>query len=135
VHPQTFASLMPDFNTLKQTGADFKSRMFTSAGDVKQLEHGMVGLTFYVGSVTLEVLANPFVRKGFAFGVADGELRRAGSTDITYDLPGEEKGRYFHRLPDVAAVELRCFADQTLFSKSLNKHILFSNIRVDAPSV
>jgi hypothetical protein len=134
VHPQTFASLMPDFNTLKQTGADFKSRMFTSAGDVKQLEHGMVGLTFYVGSVTLEVLANPFVRKGFAFGVADGELRRAGSTDITYDLPGEEKGRYFHRLPDVAAVELRCFADQTLFSKSLNKHILFSNIKVDAPS-
>lgn len=134
VHPQTFASLMPDFNTLKATGSDFKSRMFTSAGDVKQLEHGMVGLTFYVGSVTLEVIANPFVRKGYAFGVAAGELKRAGSTDITYDIPGEESGRYFHRLENVAAVEMRCFADQALFSKSLNKHILFSNIKVDAPS-
>lgn len=134
VHPQTFASLMPDFNTLKATGADFKSRMFTSAGDVKQLEHGMVGLTFYVGSVTLEVIANPFVRKGYAYGVADGELKRAGSSDITYDIPGEEQGRYFHRLDNVAAVEMRVFADQTLFSKSLNKHILFSNIKVELPT-
>jgi hypothetical protein len=133
VHPQTFASLMPDFNTLKATGADFKSRMFTSAGEVKQLEHGMVGLTFYVGSVTLEVIANPFVRKGYAYGVASGELKRAGSTDVTYEIPGEEKGRYFHRLENVAAVEMRVFADQTLFSKSLNRHILFSNIKVDLP--
>lgn len=134
VHPQVFASLMPDFNTIKQSGADFKSRMFTQSADVKELEHGMVGLKFYVGGVELDVVANPFVRKGYAMGVADGELKRAGSSDVTYDIPGEQESRYFHRLPDSAALELRIFADQALFSRTLNKHILFSNCLTDSPS-
>lgn len=133
-HPMTMASMFPDFNTLKATGTEFKSRYFVSGGETKQLEHGTVGLRFYVGSVTLDVVANPFVRKGYAYGVASGELRRAGSSDITYDVPGEEKARYFHRLENTAAVELRIFADQTLFSLSLNKHILFSNIKTELPT-
>jgi len=134
VHPQVFAGLMPDFNTIKASGSDFKSRMFTTAAETKQLEAGMVGLKFYVGGVELDVVANPFVRKGFAMGVADGELKRAGSSDITYDIPGEQTARYFHRLENVAGLELRIFADQTLFSRSLNKFILFSNCKTDLPS-
>jgi hypothetical protein len=134
VHPIVFAGLAPDFNTVKATGADFKSRVFTSQSEVKKLEHGMIGLVFYVCGVEVEVVCNPFVRKGYGFGVADGEFMRAGSSDISYDMPGEESGKYFHRLENTAALEMRVFADQTLFSKSLNKHLLISNILVDAPS-
>lgn len=134
VHPQVFAGLMPDFNTIKASGADFKSRMFTTAAETKELEAGMVGLKFYVGGVELDVVANPFVRKGYAMGVAEGELKRAGSSDITYDVPGEQTARYFHRLDNVAGLELRIFADQCLFSRSLNKFILFSNCKTDLPS-
>lgn len=134
VHPQVFAGLMPDFNTIKANGADFKSRMFTTAAETKELEAGMVGLKFYVGGVELDVVANPFIRKGYAMGVAADELKRAGSSDVTYDIPGEEKSRYFNRLENVAGVELRIFADQCLFSRSLNKFILFKNCLTDAPS-
>ena len=134
VHPQVFAGLMPDFNTIKATGSAFKSRMFTTAAETKQLEAGMVGLKFYVGGVELDVVANPFVRKGYAMGVAANELKRAGSSDINYHIPGEDKGRYFHRLENTAALELRIFADQTLFSQSLNKFLLFSNCKTSAPS-
>jgi hypothetical protein len=128
VHPLVFASLMPDFNTLKATGSDYKSRIFTTSSEVKKLEHGVYGITFIVGSVEVVLVANPFIKIGHAFGVADGELMRCGSTDITYKIPGEEQEKYFHRLPDIAGLELRVFSDQALFSVTLNKHLHMSGI-------
>lgn len=128
VHPLVFASLMPDFNTLKDSGSSYKSRIFTTSSEVKKMEHGVYGITFIVGSVEVVLVANPFIKIGHAFGVADGELMRCGSTDITYKIPGEEQEKYFHRLPDVAGLELRVFSDQALFSVTLNKHLHMSGI-------
>ena len=128
VHPLVFATLMPDFNTLKESGSKYKSRVFTTSSEVKKMEHGVYGITFIVGSVEVVLVANPFIKIGHAFGVADGELMRCGSTDITYKIPGEEQEKYFHRLPDVAGLELRVFSDQALFSVTLNKHLHMSGI-------
>lgn len=128
VHPLVFASLMPDFNTLKATGSDYKSRIFTTSSEVKKLEHGVYGITFIVGSVEVVLVANPFIKIGHAFGVADGELMRCGSSDITYKIPGEQEEKYFHRLDNIAGLELRVFSDQALFSVSLNKHLHISGI-------
>ena len=132
VHPLVFASLMPDFNTLKQNGSEYKSRIFTTSSEVKKMEHGVYGITFIVGSVEVVLVANPFIKIGHAFGVADGELMRCGSTDITYKIPGEEQEKYFHRLPDIAGLELRVFSDQALFSVTLNKHLHMSGITIEA---
>jgi len=134
VHPLVFASLMPDFNTLKATGSDYKSRIFTTSSEVKKLEHGVYGITFIVGSVEVVLVANPFIKIGHAFGVADGELMRCGSSDITYKIPGEEQEKYFHRLDNIAGLELRVFSDQALFSVSLNKHLHISGITVPPPA-
>jgi len=123
VHPMVFASLMPDFNTLKADPSLYKSRIFTTSSEVKKMEHGVYGITFIVGSVEVVLVANPFIKIGHAFGVADGELMRCGSSDITYKIPGEETEKYFHRLDDVAGLELRVFSDQALFSVTLNKHL------------
>jgi hypothetical protein len=117
VHPRVFASMMPDFNTIK-----------TTSSEVKTLEHGVYGITFIVGSVEVVLVANPFIKVGHAFGIADGELMRCGSSDITYKIPGEEQEKYFHRLPDVAGLELRVFSDQALFSVTLNKHLHIKDI-------
>ena len=133
VHPLVFATLMPDFNTLKASGSDYKSRIFTTSSEVKKMEHGVYGITFIVGSVEVVLVANPFIKIGHAFGVADGELMRCGSTDITYKIPGEEQEKYFHRLPDVAGLELRVFSDQALFSVTLNKHLHMSGILLEEP--
>lgn len=134
VHPQTFANLMPDFNTLKDSGANFKSRVFSDAGGVKQLEHGTYGIKFFVDGVELTVVSNSLIEKGKALGVVESELRRAGSSDITYDIPGRESGKYFKDLPDMAAMELRIFSDFALAPLSLNQHILFTNIDNGLPS-
>ena len=128
VHPRVFASMMPDFNTIKSGASNFKSRIFTTSSEVKKLEHGVYGITFIVGSVEVVLVANPFIKVGHAFGIADGELMRCGSSDITYKIPGEEQEKYFHRLPDVAGLELRVFSDQALFSVTLNKHLHIKDI-------
>lgn len=128
VHPRVFATMMPDFNTLKATGDQYKSRIFTSQSEVKKLEHGVVGITFYIDSVEVTIVSNPFIRKGFAYGIADGELMRCGSTDITYRIPGESEEKYFHRQDNTAALELRVFSDQALFSQTLNRHLCIYNI-------
>lgn len=130
VHPLVFASLMPDFNTLKANGSDYKSRIFTTSSEVKKLEHGVYGITFIVGSVEVVLVANPLIKIGHAFGVADGELMRCGSSDITYKIPGEQEEKYFHRLDNIAGLELRVFSDQALFSVSLNKHLHIHGITV-----
>ena len=132
VHPLVFATLMPDFNTLKENGSKYKSRVFTTSSEVKKMEHGVYGITFIVGSVEVVLVANPFIKIGHAFGVADGELMRCGSSDITYKIPGEETEKYFHRLDDVAGLELRVFSDQALFSVTMNKHLHMSGITIEA---
>jgi len=135
VNNRVFAEMMPDFNTLKKNEispgvAKYSSRMFTTSKDVEQLQHGMMGLKFIVGSTELTVAANPLVKAGFAFGIPDGYFRRTGSTDITYDLPGQE-GKYFKSLEDTAACELRVFTDQALFSEALNPAVCFTGITLD----
>lgn len=128
VHPRVFATMMPDFNTLKSTGANFKSRIFTTSQEVKQLNHGVYGITFIVGSVEVVLVANPFVKIGICLGVADGELMRCGSTSISYKSAGNDGENYLQRMENSAAYELRSFADEALFSTTLAKHIYFSGV-------
>jgi hypothetical protein len=131
INNRVFAEMMPDFNTLKQTGnTRFASRMFTESKDVERLEHGMIGLKFIVGSTELVVASNPLVKGGYGFGIPDGYFKRTGSTDITYDLPGQD-GKYFSKLEDIAAVELRVFTDQALFAEALNTAVVFTGINID----
>lgn len=130
INNRVFAEMMPDFNTLKTDQTRYTSRMFTTSKDVEQLSHGMMGLKFIVGSTELTVASNPLVKAGFAFGIPDGYFRRTGSTDITYDLPGQD-GKYFKSLEDTAACELRVFTDQALFSEALNPAICFTGITLD----
>lgn len=135
VHPQTFANLMPDFNTLKSTGSDFKSRVFSSAGEVKSLEHGTYGIKFFVDGVELTVVSNSLIPKGEAFGIVEDQLRRAGSTDVTYDHPGlESKGKYFSKIPNTILMDLQVYADFTLAPISLNSFIRYHNINNGLPS-
>jgi hypothetical protein len=133
-HNQIFASLMPDFNTIKQGGANFKSRTFVTGGDVETLQHGTKAIRFQVGSVEMDVVANPLIKKGYAALVAMDELARAGSTEVTYSIPGSsDDGQYWRSAPGSAVYELQIYTDQTLMSRTLNQHLLFSNIKVDAP--
>ena len=56
-----------------------------------------------------------FVKEGYAYIVPPKELERIGSTEVTFQMPGVEEGRFFRLLNDENGYELRLYTDQSLF--------------------
>jgi len=127
VNPRVFSTLVPDFNTVKDTGTAFKSRVFNSQEDVKDLAHGAEKIRFFVAGHETTLVSNPMVKAGLAMGLEDGVLVRVGSTKLTFDIPGSEQV-YFRPLEGKAASELRMFADESIFSRKMNGHLIISGI-------
>jgi hypothetical protein len=127
VNPRVFGSIIPDFNTVKDTGATFKSRVFNESSEVKDLVHGAQKLKFYVAGQETEIISNPMIKAGYAIGLEESALVRVGSTTATFDLPGSE-GVYFRPLQDESAVELRIYCDEAIFSRKNNGHLIISGI-------
>jgi hypothetical protein len=128
VNPLTFSAMLPDFNTVKDTGSDFKSRLFTDAASAKTLQHGVNAIKFYVNSIEVSVVATSYCKQGVAFGVDESSFTRIGSTPMTFKLPGSSDGVYFRDLDEYAALELRSFADEALFCNKPARSIYFYGI-------
>jgi len=131
----TFSSMFPDFNTVKSV-ADFSgssanpfaSRNFPDAGSVKTLEHGVNAIKFFINSVEVEVIASPYVKEGYAFGMSDEGWTRVGSRDLSLGTPGMAEGQYWLNASEYSALELRAFTDQALFCTKPARQILFTGI-------
>lgn len=131
----TFSSMFPDFNTVKSvadfTGSGrnpFTSRNFNSPQDVKQLEHGVNAIKFYINSVEVEVIASPYVKEGYAFGMSEEGWARVGSRDLSLGTPGMPEGQYWINSNTHSALEIRSFTDQALFCSKPARQILFTGI-------
>lgn len=132
VNSRTFATMFPDFNTVKNSAGSnvFDSRVFTDADQVANLSHGVKALKFYVNSVELDVVATDYAKIGYGYGVAADTLKRVGSTEMTFDIPGSQDGVYFRDVSEYAALELRAFVDEALFCEKPARNILLSGITV-----
>ena len=135
VSPVTFSTMFPDFNTVKSVANfsglannPFPGRTFTDANEVKTLEHGVNAIKFYINSVEVEVIASPYVKEGYAFGLSDEGWVRVGSRDLSLGTPGMPEGSYWMQAQDYSALELRAFTDQALFCTKPARQILFTNI-------
>lgn len=131
----TFSSMFPDFNTVKSV-ADFSgsgrnpftSRNFNSPQDVKTLEHGVNAIKFFINSVEVEVIASPYVKEGYAFGMSEEGWARVGSRDLSLGTPGMPEGQYWINSNTHSALEIRSFTDQALFCSKPARQILFTGI-------
>lgn len=85
----------------------------TPAGK-KKLENGAEALTLYSSNGELEIIPHPMVKNGEGFIVPMKRVKRIGSSDVTFELPGR-KDQFFHHLQDKTGFELRCLSDQALF--------------------
>ena len=137
VSPITFSTMFPDFNTVKSvanftTGANqpnpYPGRVFNDESQVKTLEHGVNAIKFFINSVEVEVIASPYVKEGYAFGMSDEGWVRVGSRDLSLGTPGMPEGSYWMQAQDYSALELRAFTDQALFCTKPARQILFTGI-------
>lgn len=132
VNSRVFAGMIPDFLTSRDT----RSGSALSAGRVMQdneasLTHGTKALKFIINSVEVNLIANDYVKAGYAYGLASGTWIRVGSSEMTFNLPDMQEGQYFRQLPDYASMELRAYSDQAIFCNRPARNIMFTGIDAD----
>lgn len=102
--PKTWANLNGDQAALRAYDASYGKKAEVGAEEI--VYHGQNGL--------IKVKSSIYVKEGEAFMVPTKRMKRIGSTDITFNRPGQSE-KIFLELPSNAGFELRARSSQTLF--------------------
>jgi hypothetical protein len=118
VSPTTFGNMVTDQSAL---------RSYDNSYSGGKLENGGESLVFHAVNGKIEVVAHPFVMDGDAFAIPVESLKRIGSVDLTFGVPGMDEA-FFTLVPAKSAVELQCMADQAIFLEKPAHGIYFQEI-------
>jgi len=77
-------------------------------------DYGFEGLKLHCQSGLMTIEPHSMVKDGEAFIGPPTNIKRLGSTDVTFNNPGTE-GKFFRELTDAAGFELRNYSDQAIF--------------------
>lgn len=105
VHHATFVDLVNDIEAARTYGGDQYKQ--------NQIERGTQSLKLFSPSGVMTIKVHDCVKRGDAFGLMLSKWKRIGSTDPTFKFNGTDQ--YFFDLENVAALELRSFADNAWF--------------------
>ena len=89
INPKVWASLQTDQAALRMYDSSYKS---------SEAENGVQKLTFHSQNGMINVWSHPFVKEGDGFLVPLVDCVRPGTSDITFDIPGQAKGNIFTQL-------------------------------------
>lgn len=105
---------------------ELKRQVDASYSATKQVrgsrEFGFVG---QAGNV--RIVPSTFVKEGYAYLVVTSDFKRIGSTDITFNRPGQ-KDSFFMDLENHAGYELRAYSDQALFCEAPGRQVVISGL-------
>lgn len=104
VNPQTWANLLTDQAAL---------RMYTNASGT--FENGADKIVFMGQNGKIEIVSHIFVKEGDAFIIPFSKISRVGSSPMTFNIPGTDKGRIFIQQSGALSFEYRAFSQETLF--------------------
>jgi len=93
------------------TEQDAKRRHTSPSDSVKS---GAREISFFGQNGTIIIKASTFVKEGYSYIVAEKDLKRIGSTEVTFKRPDGEE--FFKLLEGKNGVEMRCITDQALFT-------------------
>lgn len=116
----TWADLNNDHAALRRFGDSTRS----------ELDLGTQKIQYFGPTGLIELVPHPMVKAGEAFLLDLDQMKRVGSTDVTFKLPGVEgqDPHFFRELSDNAGFELRCYYDQALISTRPAAHTKITNI-------
>ena len=114
------------FNNMNSDQAALRS--FDSSYKPSEAESGTDKLVFHGPAGKLAVRPHLYMKNGYALGVPMQSLKRIGSTDVTFDLPGKPDGEIFLHIPDKSGYEMRCFSEQAVYTNKPCHGVLISGI-------
>lgn len=112
VNPKHWDKLLSDLNAKRQIDSSY---------DSKEIKAGTNSIKFYGQNGMIEIVSSLFVKEGFAYVLPVKELERIGSTEVTFQMPGVEEGRFFRLLENENGYELRLYTDQALFCPTVGQ--------------
>jgi hypothetical protein len=114
------------FNTMNTDQAALRS--YDKSYNPSEAESGSDRLVFHGPAGKLSIRPHLYMMNGFSLGVNMASLKRIGSTDVTFDLPGKPNGEVFLHLPDANGYEIRAMSEQAIYTNKPCHSVLISGI-------
>ena len=89
-------------------------RVHDSSYSSSKVEAGQKEIVFYGQNGIIKIVSSTFVKQGFSYILAKKDLKRIGSTEVTFKRPDGEE--YLELLEGKHGIEMRCYTDQALFT-------------------
>jgi hypothetical protein len=118
VNPRAWANMLADQAALRKYDVSYSD---------SELKNGSRSIKFYSQNGELEIEPSIYVKQGYAYLLYLEDWCRVGSTDLTFKLPGSNE-EFFRQVENAAALELRLFSDQAVFSSSPGKNVIMINV-------
>lgn len=103
-------------------------RVYDSSYRQDQTESGSSKIVFHGPSGKLTLRPHLYMMDGYAVGVPMSTLKRIGSSDVTFQLPGKPDGEIFLHIPDKSGYEIRNWTEQAIYTNSPCWGVGFSGI-------
>ena len=117
VSTRTFSNLSSDQSALRRHGGE------------KKAVNGFEAIEFYAPNGLLRIVPHMYVKNGDAIGYAPRQMKRIGSTDLTFKLPQAKGGEeIFLHLQDKNAYELRARYSWTPYCRKPVTLVYFDDI-------
>jgi hypothetical protein len=91
--------------------ANVSYRRLDASYTTKVTQVGAASVEYESHTGVLSVVAHQYVKEGDGFIVASDRFHRIGSSDITFNRPGGEEGRFFRDLENQNGFEYRTYSD------------------------
>lgn len=119
VNPSTWSDLLTE---------QASKRMYDSSYSATDTKNGSKSIAFYGQNGKISIEPSIYVKQGYAYVLALDEFTRMGSSDVSFKIPGMGESEYIRQLETTAAVELRCWSDQAIFTSSPGHNVLLTGI-------
>ena len=90
-------------------------------------QNGFEAIEYRSQNGKISIIASSYIKEGEAFIFPPKRCRRIGSSEMTFKTPGRD-GEFFLHLPDTNAVEIRLYANQSLFLEAPAKAVKLTGI-------
>lgn len=118
VNPRGWANMLNDQAALRKYDQSYSKT---------KLENGSEALEFHSQNGVLVIVPSVYVKEGYAYMLSLEDWSRVGSTDLTFNRPGQD-GRFFRDLENQAAYELRLYTDQAVFCCAPGRNVVIYGI-------
>ena len=118
-NPVTWADLLTEQAALRRTDSSYST---------STVENGSKTIKFYGQNGIVSIEPSIFVKQGYSYILAIDEFTRMGSSDVSFKIPGMGENEYIRQLEGAAAVEMRLWTDQAVFTSAPGHHVLINGI-------